>query len=102
MVARNRGVPFTIEERDRDGKYERKKMVQEESFEEEWSRREEELIERMSKIVVDSKKEGSTLPFKRRSSFDYIPPSCKFYLKEKTFQYIKMSRFLHVLSTKLK
>ncbi|KAG5832708.1 hypothetical protein ANANG_G00294010, partial [Anguilla anguilla] len=46
-----------------------------EIFEEGWSRREEELIERMSKIVVDSKKEGSTLPFKRRSSLDYIPPS---------------------------
>ncbi|XP_064176261.1 uncharacterized protein LOC135246923 [Anguilla rostrata] len=73
MVARNKSVPFSVEERYRDGKYERKKMVQEESFEEEWSRREEELIERMSKIVVDSKKEGSTLPFKRRSSLDLLP-----------------------------
>ncbi|XP_064172354.1 uncharacterized protein LOC135244085 [Anguilla rostrata] len=75
MVARNTGVPFSIEERDRDGKFIGKKMVQQKSFEEEWSRREEELIERMSKIVVDSKKEGSTLPFKRRSSLDILLPS---------------------------
>ncbi|KAG5833066.1 hypothetical protein ANANG_G00297940 [Anguilla anguilla] len=51
-------------------------MVQEKRFEEEWSRREEELIERMSKIVVDSKKEGSTLPFRKwRNSMDFLPPS---------------------------
>ncbi|XP_064176619.1 uncharacterized protein LOC135247237 [Anguilla rostrata] len=75
MVARNRAVSFSIEERDNDGKFTGKMMVQRKSFEEEWSRREEELIERMSKIVVDSKKEGSPLPFKRRSSLDILPPS---------------------------
>ncbi|KAJ8332132.1 hypothetical protein SKAU_G00428970, partial [Synaphobranchus kaupii] len=46
------------------------------SFEQEWSRREEELIERMLKVVVDSETEGSTLPFrKRRKSWDFSPPS---------------------------
>ncbi|KAJ8345919.1 hypothetical protein SKAU_G00301120 [Synaphobranchus kaupii] len=73
MVARNRGVPFTIEEREGEGLlFERKQK----SFEEEWSRREEELIERMMKVVVDSETEGSTLPFrKRRNSLDFYPPS---------------------------
>ncbi|XP_064170425.1 GTPase IMAP family member 4-like [Anguilla rostrata] len=75
MVARNRAVPFSIDERDNDDKFTGKMMVQRKSFEEEWSRREEELIERMSKIVVDSNKEGSTLPFKWRSSLDILLPS---------------------------
>ncbi|KAJ8345949.1 hypothetical protein SKAU_G00301420 [Synaphobranchus kaupii] len=47
----------------------------EKSFVEECSRRKEELIERMSKVVVDSEREGSTLPFrKRRGSFELFPP----------------------------
>ncbi|XP_064172208.1 uncharacterized protein LOC135243980 [Anguilla rostrata] len=75
MIAKNRTVSFSIEERDNDGKFTGKMMVQQKSFEEEWSRREEELIERMSKIVVDSKKEGSSLPFKRRRSLDILQPS---------------------------
>ncbi|KAG5832707.1 hypothetical protein ANANG_G00294000, partial [Anguilla anguilla] len=75
MVARNRGVPFTIEERDRDGKFTGKNMVQQKSFEEGWSRREEELMERMSKIVGDSKKDGSSLPLTSRSSLLHLPPS---------------------------
>ncbi|KAJ8345947.1 hypothetical protein SKAU_G00301400 [Synaphobranchus kaupii] len=77
MVARNRSVPFSIEERDGEGLlFERKQKC----FEEEWSRREEELIERMSKVVVDSETEGSALPFrKRRNSSDFNPPSCEFY-----------------------
>ncbi|KAJ8345937.1 hypothetical protein SKAU_G00301300 [Synaphobranchus kaupii] len=73
MAARNRGVPFTIEERDGEGLlFERKQK----SFEEEWSRRAEELIERMSKVVVDSETEVSALLFrKRRKSWDFHPPS---------------------------
>ncbi|KAJ8345934.1 hypothetical protein SKAU_G00301270 [Synaphobranchus kaupii] len=68
MVARNRGVPFTIEERDGEGlPLERKQM----SFEEEWNSREEELIERMLKVVADSV--GSTRPSrKRRHSTIYM------------------------------
>ncbi|KAJ8345948.1 hypothetical protein SKAU_G00301410 [Synaphobranchus kaupii] len=73
MVARNRGVPFTIEERDGEGLLLERTQK---SFEEEWSRREEELIERMLKGVVDSETEGSTLPFrKKRNSLDFSPPS---------------------------
>ncbi|KAJ8347484.1 hypothetical protein AAFF_G00193210, partial [Aldrovandia affinis] len=45
-------------------------------FEEEWSRREEELMERMATVLVDSETEGSTLPVrKRRNSMDFNPPS---------------------------
>ncbi|KAJ8345933.1 hypothetical protein SKAU_G00301260 [Synaphobranchus kaupii] len=85
-VARNRGVPFAIEERERRGLFSaikhklfRQKMDEQKRLEEEWSRREEELIERMLKIVVDSETEGSTLPFrKRRNSLEIYFPSCEF------------------------
>ncbi|XP_035254330.1 uncharacterized protein LOC118216858 [Anguilla anguilla] len=54
----------------------RKKMIEQKRLEEEWSRREEELTERMAKAVVDSETEESTLPFrKRRNSLDLPPPS---------------------------
>ncbi|XP_064176308.1 uncharacterized protein LOC135246961 [Anguilla rostrata] len=74
---------MSVEERDRQGffseikhKLFRKKMIEQKRLEEEWSRREEELIERMLKAVVDSETEGSTLPFrKRRNSFQFLPPS---------------------------
>ncbi|KAJ8343331.1 hypothetical protein SKAU_G00306600 [Synaphobranchus kaupii] len=84
MVARNRGLAFPLEERERQGflsqikqKISRNKMIEQKRLEEEWGRREEELIERMLKVVVaDSETEGSTLPFrKRRSSLDFPPPS---------------------------
>ncbi|KAJ8369748.1 hypothetical protein SKAU_G00097760 [Synaphobranchus kaupii] len=81
MVARNGGSPFTIEERDRQGLFsEVKDMETKKLFEEEWRRREEELIERMSKVLVDSDKERSRLPFRKRSgSYELSPPSCEFY-----------------------
>ncbi|KAJ8377524.1 hypothetical protein AAFF_G00259510, partial [Aldrovandia affinis] len=47
-------------------------------FDEEWSRREEELMERMGTVLLNSETEGSTLPVrKRRNSLDidYCPPS---------------------------
>ncbi|KAJ8343334.1 hypothetical protein SKAU_G00306630 [Synaphobranchus kaupii] len=83
MVARNRGLAFILEERERRGSLSkikqnisRNKMSEQKRLEEEWSRREDELIERMSKVVVVSETEGSTLPFrKRRSSLDFYPPS---------------------------
>ncbi|XP_036376346.1 uncharacterized protein LOC118772160 [Megalops cyprinoides] len=75
MVTRNRGGHFTIQERGFSLTQWFKKK-NEKSIEEEWSRREEELIERMSKFVVDSETEGSTLPVrKRRNSMEYNPPS---------------------------
>ncbi|KAJ8345936.1 hypothetical protein SKAU_G00301290 [Synaphobranchus kaupii] len=85
-VVRNRGVPFAIEERERRGLFSaikhklfRQKMDEQKRLEEEWSRREEELLERMLKIVVDSETEGSTLPFrKRRNSLEINFPSCEF------------------------
>ncbi|KAJ8345935.1 hypothetical protein SKAU_G00301280 [Synaphobranchus kaupii] len=71
MVARNRGIPFTIKEREGEGL-----PLERKDFEEEWSRREEELFERVSKVVVTSETEGSTLPSrKRRNSFEFLPPS---------------------------
>ncbi|KAJ8343333.1 hypothetical protein SKAU_G00306620 [Synaphobranchus kaupii] len=81
MVARNRGLAFTPEETERWGSLSKikqnisiKKMNEQKRLEEEWRRREDELIERMSKVVFYS--EGSTLPFrKRRSSLDFTPPS---------------------------
>ncbi|KAJ8362409.1 hypothetical protein AAFF_G00375820 [Aldrovandia affinis] len=81
MVARNRSGHFTIEESDegfkqwfKGEKVDEKQLKQ--KLEEEWSRREEELIERVAMVVVDSETEGSTLPVrKRRNSFEIIPPS---------------------------
>ncbi|XP_036376358.1 uncharacterized protein LOC118772169 [Megalops cyprinoides] len=83
MVARNRGGYFTIQERERRGvsltQWFQSKKETEKSLEEEWSRREEELIERMLKVVVDSETEGSTLPVrKRKGSMEYNPPSSEF------------------------
>ncbi|XP_036376429.1 uncharacterized protein LOC118772232 [Megalops cyprinoides] len=70
MVARNRGSHFTI--LDREGS----ELSLRKNLEEEWSRREEELIERMSKVVVRSETEGSTLPVrKRRGSMERHPPT---------------------------
>ncbi|XP_036378527.1 LOW QUALITY PROTEIN: uncharacterized protein LOC118773618 [Megalops cyprinoides] len=72
MVARNRGSHFTI--LDREGS----ELSLRKNLEEEWSRREEELIERMLKLVVDSETEGHTLPVrKRRDSMEYYPPTMK-------------------------
>ncbi|KAJ8362564.1 hypothetical protein AAFF_G00368000, partial [Aldrovandia affinis] len=86
-VARNRSGHFTIEGSDEGFKqwFKRKKVDEKQlkqRFEEEWSRREEELIERMAMVVLDSETEGSTLPVrKRRNSMDidYHPPSSEFY-----------------------
>ncbi|XP_061080456.1 GTPase IMAP family member 8-like isoform X2 [Conger conger] len=76
MVARNRGLSFIFGESDEKRNYMRKEIIEQKSFEEEWNRREEELLERVSQIVVDPEKEGSTLPFmKRRNSFEMLPPS---------------------------
>ncbi|KAJ8373267.1 hypothetical protein AAFF_G00266780, partial [Aldrovandia affinis] len=82
-VARNRSGHFTIEGSDegfkewfKGEKVDEKQLKQ--KFEEEWRRREEELIERMGMVVVDSETEGSTLPVrKRRNSMDFFPPSMK-------------------------
>ncbi|KAJ8361905.1 hypothetical protein AAFF_G00412450, partial [Aldrovandia affinis] len=80
-VARNKSVHFTIEESDEGFKqcFKQKRVDKEQlkqKFEEEWRRREEELIERMGTVLLDSKTEGSTLPVrKRRNSIDYHPPS---------------------------
>ncbi|KAJ8362342.1 hypothetical protein AAFF_G00379650, partial [Aldrovandia affinis] len=81
MVARNRSGHFTIEASDEGFKQwlkgetvDEKQLKQ--KLEEEWSRREEELIERMATVVVDSETEGSTLPVrKRRNSFEIDRPS---------------------------
>ncbi|XP_036376381.1 GTPase IMAP family member 8-like [Megalops cyprinoides] len=70
MVARNRGGYFTIEEI-REGS----ELSLIKKLEEEWRRREEELIERMSKLVVDSETEGSTLPVRKRRGSMECPPS---------------------------
>ncbi|KAJ8358512.1 hypothetical protein AAFF_G00433670 [Aldrovandia affinis] len=81
MVARNRSGHFTIEKSEKGVKqWFKLKMVDEkqlkQKLEEEWSRREEELIERMATVVVDSETEGSTLPVrKRRNSNEIIHPS---------------------------
>ncbi|KAJ8377543.1 hypothetical protein AAFF_G00256390 [Aldrovandia affinis] len=80
-VTRNKSGHFTIEESDegfkewfKGEKVDEKQLKQ--KFEEEWSRREEELMERMATVVVDSDTEGSTLPVrKRRKSIDFNPPS---------------------------
>ncbi|KAJ8358486.1 hypothetical protein AAFF_G00435840 [Aldrovandia affinis] len=78
-VARNKSGHFTIEESDEGFKQKRvnKKQLKQ-KFEEEWSRREQELLERMATVVFNSETEGSTLPVrKRRNSMDiiYCPPS---------------------------
>ncbi|KAJ8358041.1 hypothetical protein AAFF_G00041010 [Aldrovandia affinis] len=77
MVARNRSGHFTKEESDEGFKGEKVDEKQlKQKLEEEWSRREEELIERMATVVDDSETEGSTLPVrKRRDSFEVTPPS---------------------------
>ncbi|XP_061079263.1 LOW QUALITY PROTEIN: uncharacterized protein LOC133114083 [Conger conger] len=76
MVARNKGLSFIIGKSDEKGNYMRKEINEQKSFEEEWSRREEELLERVSQIVIDPEKEESMLPFmKRRNSFQMLPPS---------------------------
>ncbi|XP_061102969.1 uncharacterized protein LOC133131614 [Conger conger] len=77
MIARNGGVPFPVGERDKQASFTEVKDIKgiKKSFEEEWRRREEELIERMSAVVVDSEKEGSTRPFRRRgTSVEFLPP----------------------------
>ncbi|KAG7487398.1 hypothetical protein MATL_G00022840, partial [Megalops atlanticus] len=81
MVTRNRGGYLSIKERERGGvrlKQWYKKEIDKEkkNLEEEWSRREDDLIERMSNVVVDSETEGSTLPVrKRRGSKEFPLPS---------------------------
>ncbi|KAJ8361801.1 hypothetical protein AAFF_G00420390, partial [Aldrovandia affinis] len=80
-VARNKSGHFTIEGSDegfkewfKGEKVDEKQLKQ--KFEEEWSRREEELMERMVTVGVDSETEGSTQPVrKRRNSFGMSPPS---------------------------
>ncbi|KAJ8357931.1 hypothetical protein AAFF_G00054380, partial [Aldrovandia affinis] len=80
-VARNKSGHFTIEESDegfkewfKGEKVDEKQLKQ--KFEEEWSRREEELMERMVTVGVNSETEGSTLPVrKRRDSYEYHPPT---------------------------
>ncbi|XP_061079264.1 uncharacterized protein LOC133114086 [Conger conger] len=53
MVARNRGLSF-IGKSDEKENYMRKEINEQKSFEEEWSRREEELFVRLSQIVKSS------------------------------------------------
>ncbi|XP_036408653.1 GTPase IMAP family member 8-like [Megalops cyprinoides] len=80
MVTRNRGGYFNPEQKDEGlnqwfegGKVDEKKLKQ--KLEEEWSRREEELIERVSKLVVEPETEGYTLPSRKgRGRMDF-PPS---------------------------
>ncbi|KAJ8366875.1 hypothetical protein AAFF_G00338570 [Aldrovandia affinis] len=74
MVARNRSGHFTKEESDEGFKGEKVDEKQlKQKLEEEWSRREEELIEMMAMVAET---EGSTLPVrKRRDSFEVTPPS---------------------------
>ncbi|KAJ8351140.1 hypothetical protein AAFF_G00146540, partial [Aldrovandia affinis] len=76
-VARNKSH-FTIEESDEGFKewFKGKKVDEKQKFEEEWSRREEELIERMGTVLLNSETGGSTLPVrKRRNSIDFSPPT---------------------------
>ncbi|KAJ8343329.1 hypothetical protein SKAU_G00306580 [Synaphobranchus kaupii] len=78
MVSRNGGLAFTLEESERWGSLSNilQNISGKKMSEEEWSRREDELIERLSTVVVVSETVGSTLPFrKRRSSLDFLPPS---------------------------
>ncbi|KAJ8366399.1 hypothetical protein AAFF_G00355870, partial [Aldrovandia affinis] len=86
-VARNRSGHFTIEGSDEEFKewFKGEKVDEKElkqKFEEEWSRREEELMERVGTVLLNSETEGSSLPVrKRRNSLDiyYRPPSSEFY-----------------------
>ncbi|KAJ8361744.1 hypothetical protein AAFF_G00427990, partial [Aldrovandia affinis] len=77
-VARNKSGPFWFKQWFKRKKVDEKQLKQ--KFEEEWSRREEELMKRMATVVVDSETEGSTLPVrKRRDSYELIPPTREFY-----------------------
>ncbi|XP_036410517.1 GTPase IMAP family member 8-like [Megalops cyprinoides] len=81
MVAKNNGCYFTRERRGEGynqwsfgNKVNEKKLKQ--NFEEEWRRREEELIERMSQVLVKLETGESTSPvINRKSSIEHFPPS---------------------------
>ncbi|KAJ8366493.1 hypothetical protein AAFF_G00353460, partial [Aldrovandia affinis] len=84
-VARNKRGPFWFKQWFKRKKVDEKQLKQ--KFEEEWRRREEELMERMATVVVDSETEGSTLPVrKRRDSFELLP-STKTRTREDFLQY---------------
>ncbi|KAI1884205.1 hypothetical protein AGOR_G00224030 [Albula goreensis] len=81
MVGRNKGDYFRPKENDEGFdqllKGETLDIKQlKRMFEEELTRREEEMIERMSKVVVDPETDQTSLPLrKRRCSMEHAPPS---------------------------
>ncbi|KAJ8358305.1 hypothetical protein AAFF_G00015840, partial [Aldrovandia affinis] len=84
-VAWNKSGHFLFKQWFKLKKVEEKQLKQ--KFEEEWRRREEELMKRMATVVVHSETEGSTLPVrKRRDSFELLHPT-KTRTREDFLQY---------------